>query len=529
MQGGGGGLAEIQQELQAVKQALRKGAVHLGLQGEHLQRYLLQLNEKENLLLSRQLRHMDADSYEPLAPLPPPAAAGAAAAARGPAAGGVAAAPNGTSVGKVSDVAKPSVEPAQPPPGPVAAFDRENLNSVLSHLQTYEGVSVECARALRALSSLAYADAQAVGDDSSVLPQVMRVLAIHPGDDAVCMAAIRSLCNMAYNQSVATNRLTESSVMATFLDGMVSKNSDLRIKSSEAIARIVAASQVGLEGGELAASVAAKDAAVTANGASGELGGLCALFLAASAGKYGWQEVVPRLVTQLVENEVVEVVPVAKAFTDAGRQCAPAAAKGWLALAKLLSLPDCPCPELPQPLVDAGTIGAAAALMERCEEDGVAQLAGIEALSSLVGSRWAGLQAFAEVGGMLRIEAAMRAHGEHVVLQTKGIRALASGVQWPQDIQSKAQYSHVRAIELTKAAMAQHGGNAELQIAALEGLNKYLEKTRCIEEVGTDGLGGLVKAMMARHAEESKVQMWGRNVLGAIGEDRNWAPRGAQP
>eukprot|EP00408_Alexandrium_pacificum_P013979 CAMPEP_0171207788 /NCGR_PEP_ID=MMETSP0790-20130122/27753_1 /TAXON_ID=2925 /ORGANISM="Alexandrium catenella, Strain OF101" /LENGTH=316 /DNA_ID=CAMNT_0011673363 /DNA_START=8 /DNA_END=954 /DNA_ORIENTATION=+ len=315
---------------------------------------------------------------------------------------------------------------------------------------------------------------------------------------------------MAFNQSVSLKRLADPSVMAIFLDAMTT-NTDIGVKASEAIARVVAACEAGPES-------PAPEAA--------DLGGLTALFAAASGG-CSWTQVVPRLLAQLVVNEVVLVSPVAKAFVSAGRQCGPGAAAGWLSLAKQLSAADCACPELPQPLVDEGAIGAASALMERCVADGPTQLTGIEALSSLVGSRWGGLVAFAEMGGMLRIEAAMRAHEKNEVLQTKGIRALASGIGWPQEIQTKAQYSHKRAVLLTKAAMRQHVESPELQTAALEGLSKYLEKAQCVEDVTEEGGAGLIKAVMARHSTESKVIQWGRSVLGAIGEDRNWAPRAA--
>jgi len=408
-------------------------------------------------------------------------------------------------------LAASGVTPTPAPEGPVAAFDRDNLQSVLSHLRTYEAVPVECARCLRALSHLAYADARAVGECDGVLEQVMRVLAIHPGEHTVGTPAMGALCNMAYNQSVSLKRLADPAVMAVFLDAIASHpGRDVGVKASEAVARVVAASQVDPE----------SEAPAPCEG-----GGLSALFLAASSGNPPWQEVVPGLIAQLVVNEVVEVVPVAKAFVSAGRQCEPSAASGWLFMAKILSLPDCACHELPQPMVDAGAIGVASALMERCEGDGTTQLTGIEALSSLVGSRWTGLVAFAETGGMQRIEAAMQTHADHEVLQTKGVRALASGIGWPQEIQNKAQYSHSRAIGLTKAAMSQHGGNAELQAAALEGLSKYLSKVKCKEEVTSEGGTGLVKAMMTRHSEEPKVIQWGRKVLSAIGEDPNWAPR----
>ena len=49
-------LTEVQMELHVVKAALRSCGDHLGMKGETLQQYLLQLNQKENILLSRNLK-----------------------------------------------------------------------------------------------------------------------------------------------------------------------------------------------------------------------------------------------------------------------------------------------------------------------------------------------------------------------------------------------------------------------------------------------------------------------------------------
>merc|ERR1712039_1056250 len=139
----------------------------------------------------------------------------------------------------------------------------------------------------------------------------------------------------------------------------------------------------------------------------------------------------------------------------------------------------------------------------------------------------AGLQAFADVEGVKRIEAALRLHTGDAVLQTKGVRALSCGIQWPPDLQQKAGYVHTVGVELTKAAMSQHGDNAELQMAALEALAKYLDKMHCADEIKSSGGEGLGKAMMTRYAHVQKVQTWGKIVLDGIGGDRHWQPRSA--
>merc|ERR1719238_1858743 len=144
-------------------------------------------------------------------------------------------------------------------------------------------------------------------------------------------------------------------------------------------------------------------------------------------------------------------------------------------------------------LITRGAIAAAAGVMVAQPSHAPTQLAGIEAMSGLVGSRWVGLQAFASVKGIERIETAMASHPDESVLQTKGIRALASGIQWPEDIQTKANYNYRHGVRLTKAAMAKHGEIEDLQVAGLEALQKYLDKVKCVEEVKQEGGDGLVK------------------------------------
>lgn len=58
-------LQEIQEEIKDVKKAMRAGTAFLGLEGEALQRYFLQLNDKENLVRGKLIQR-------PVSPEPPP-------------------------------------------------------------------------------------------------------------------------------------------------------------------------------------------------------------------------------------------------------------------------------------------------------------------------------------------------------------------------------------------------------------------------------------------------------------------------
>ncbi|CAK0799678.1 unnamed protein product [Prorocentrum cordatum] len=166
-------LSGVQDELKAVKAALRGGGAYLGMSGQPLQTYLLRLSEKENLLISKQLQLLQASDGTPVAH-------GGGASAAEPAAPEV-----------------PTPRPA--PPGPPKSLDREDLEAVIAHLQDYESSPPESTKALRALSSLAYADASKVGNDEAALAQLLRLLLIHPDAVQLQLAAMRALCNMAYD------------------------------------------------------------------------------------------------------------------------------------------------------------------------------------------------------------------------------------------------------------------------------------------------------------------------------------------
>lgn len=154
-------LLQIQQELQAVKKALKGGGSFLGMKDVTLQRYLLQLSEKENLVMSRQFNLGDVQAGDVVA-------------------GGVA-----------------DLKPARPPPpGEKRTFDKESAESVTAHMRDYESDVKDCALTLRALSALAYANASVVSEDA--LGIALRLGQLHPKENAVQLALVRLLCNAAY-------------------------------------------------------------------------------------------------------------------------------------------------------------------------------------------------------------------------------------------------------------------------------------------------------------------------------------------
>jgi len=477
----GDNLGEVQSELHAVKKALRDGGTYLGMGGETLQRYFLQLNEKENLLLSKQIQGTGASLI-----------AGADPAALANGRNGHAGANGGGGTLRT---------PLKAPSGPAREFDRDSLPAVVTHLRDYGEDPAECARGLRALSSLAYSQAGDVGSHEEVLPMLLRFLSFHYSNQVVQLYAVRTLCNVANDTTSAMGRLAEPPILAALMSAMTRtpESKEINSKASEAIARVVAAGSI--EGRPISGV---------------EDGKLGKLFDAALGGELAWVLIVAQLVTQFTANEVTTPTRVAQQLQQAvgrTRTIALAVVRG-LELSKQLSNDK---PDQRQALIDGGFIPLGTSLMIEHASDADVQLAGIEAMSGLVGSCWDGLQAFVTAGGVKRIEEALREHTTNAVIQTKGVRAIASGVDWPKDVQQKAEYSAKTAVELTKAAMAAHPGSSELQAAGLEALARYLDRLNCIEEVKSQDGDTLVKSIMTQHQDAPKVQSWGRVVLDKVG------------
>lgn len=504
MLAGGDELQHLQSELQAVKRALQNGGAYLGMTGETLQRYLLQLNEKENLVLSRQLQATQVQTGN-----------------AGGHAGG--AARNGAAYPSQATVLQPPPPVARPQPRPPPndaggaprAFDKSSLQAVLAHMCDYEAVAVESAKALKALSALAYEDATLVGKESNVQEQLRRLVALHPDHAGVQLNAMRAYRNMAYEPPVALGYLANATVLKTIVTTLSRSEGTPNESASEAVARIVSAetNPDRVEG--------------STGPASGSSTALTALYVAAASSEQVVQDATVKLLLQLISNEVADPKLVARSLMSAV-PCVKedhVLAAGWLALGKALAQKA--EPPLPQDIADCSGINAAIGIMEAQAADGAVQLVGIEALSSMVGSRWAALQQFAEGRGIARIEAAMAAHGSVAILQTKGVRALASGLAWRDDVLEKSGYSHERCVRLTKAAMRQHVGEVELQAAALEALAKYIDKLKCVDLIASEGGDGLVKTVMMNHPQAKNIQQWGRVVLNGIGVEQDWVPQGA--
>jgi hypothetical protein len=378
----------------------------------------------------------------------------------------------------------------------------------------YEAVPLECAKTTKALSALAYDNASLVGKDSKVQEQLARLVALHPDHQVLQANAMRTYRNMAYEHTVAMDYLANPHTLKVIINTLSRFEGTPNESASEAVARIVLAetNPDRVEG--------------STGPASGSSTALAALFVAAASSDSTSQDATVKLVMQLVSNEVAEPKLVAKSLMSAVAtvRTDPLLTTGWLALAKSLAQKaEVP---LPQEITDCNGINAAISLMEAQAPCGPAQLVGIEALASMVGSRWSALQQFAEGKGIARIEEAMAVHPSLAILQTKGVRALASGLLWRDDVLQKSGYSHERAVRLTKAAMQRHVGDADLQAAALEALTKYIDKAKCVELVAGERGEELIKTVVTHHHDTKNVQHWGKIVLNGIGVDKEWAPKG---
>jgi len=447
-------LVEVQEEVALVKKALSNNDAYLGIAGENLQQYLLRLMEKENLLLSNQVEKAGEklSSLEG-APKPPDLALPAQPPTS-------TTAPSGTGGYVRSPKAREVPVAKDMPAGPVDKLDGENLESIFTHMSKYEASAVESAKALRALSQFAYTKAKEVGDKREIVPQLLRLLTLHPTENLVQLNGIKALCNMAaYNRDdEELTALASKEVLAAIIASMSRKPAsvDLNCKGSEAMVRIL--------------------------GKPSDTGLWQSLFPALAGCLDASRITIVGLLAGFIINEIATPEFLAKTFVESAKafETQGANAAAWLSLCKTLatseSLNNTQCKSFLGHMLKAGTLEAAQGVMSAQIADAEVQIASLETIQTLVGDRVHALQSFADNKGMERIEAALSFHPHVAILQTKGIRTLTSGIKWGPVSQEKAGYSWKRSVEITKVAMANHTEVVELQMAAMESLAQYVSQ-----------------------------------------------------
>merc|ERR1719265_580110 len=410
------------------------------------------------------------------------------------------------------------------PAGDPAAFDRDSLSSICSHLTTYEASAKECAKALKALSPLAYSKPKETGENSKIVQQVLRLLALHPTDDFVQLYGIKVLGNIASDPSVALNVICTKEVLGAIVACRARKpdSADINTRSSEAVVCAVRA-QVN--------STAAIAPDKTA---------LRCLFAAIVASPADAQiQVVVKLLEQIVdpEQQLLTLGIVAKSFIEAGPYSPDSGqeALGWLKVCGALAAapvhegrtekPVLPtqamagrtAPEfeggtsLAIELVKHGAMNVVAKVMQALSANGHAQFLGMGTISSLVGDSKPALGTFAELKGTGLIEAALIGHPNDLSVQARGIRALAGATMWPKFILEKTGYTYQRAIEITKAGMKNNPDALELQNVSGLPLVRYLacgtreiDPVDVTDSVKADGGVALIKTSYQKVSESDE-------------------------
>lgn len=211
-------LEEVRQELQECKGAMVIGGMYLGMSGQILQEYFLQLCERENVLLAVQLRKD----------------------------------PEALMLDSFCHLPKQTATCSAPKSTPSSSMDPSNLQSIFDHLEKHASDAQQVAKGLNALASLAYANPVEVCRRHNAVFIVLSLLELHiqAFDGAseksyqitVILAAMKFFCNIAYDPTVVKERLTEPAVLvdiaimpALFLD--VKSVSD---RAHETLARIFA-------------------------------------------------------------------------------------------------------------------------------------------------------------------------------------------------------------------------------------------------------------------------------------------------
>ncbi|CAE8621503.1 unnamed protein product [Polarella glacialis] len=437
--------------------------------GQTLSKYMMQLSEKENLLLERELRQRQKSTQ-----------------------------------GAVPARQAGPLEAREPPNSETAIFEKSSLAAVLGHMCDYEAVSIESTKALRALASLAFSQGAEVGNNDLVLGQLLRLLQLHPSEGVLQLAGMKTLCHLAFVPDVALGKLAKTEMLTALLatrNRTVGDCSDARFhaeaseRASEALARIVASE---------AEAVVAKGGAEGGPGLT-SLFEVVSLAVAQEVARGTWTPGpggVQELIARLLEGELVQPAFVVESLVSAAPILMAAGvdsdlATGWIAV--LRHLGSGLGPAFNEVLVAGGAVAATLTLMELHSQNLVLQSQGMACLFLLLDTcRKSAPKVFAEASGTKRTMAAMIVAPEDVALQSYGIRLLVSVLDWPISVQRQAQLNFEASVTLTKKAMQRNLDSSSLQVVALTALAKYLEDLGCVTEVKEGGMEGLIKAVMTR-------------------------------
>ena len=359
----------------------------------------------------------------------------------------------------------------------------------------------ESTKALRALGSLAYKDAGEVADSHKTMAQLLRLLQLHPCENALQLAAMKTLCHLAFSKEIARQTLSHDFIdvlMAARLAPEGSLTAEVRMSADEATARIIAAE---------ATPGTAKRSPSTA---------LMHIFRTEAEAR---ARAATRLqsMLRLLDEELVDVDYLSECFIASApsesASTAQAAAAGWLCLMVDMAS---------QLTLSPGLRTAAVLMGTHCRSLQV-QMQGVEAMVTFAAGR-RGPEMVAEAGGVKQVELAL-ALEEDAALQTSCLSFLVDVLDWPLAVQKQCEVDYARVVAMTKDAMRRHLDVVSFQVAALSGLAKIVEVLACSAEVKAGGSEGLIKAVLARHWGNQQVCTWGRILLDTLGLDRHWAGR----
>eukprot|EP00746_Dinoflagellata_sp_MGD_P021814 gnl/MRDRNA2_/MRDRNA2_15095_c0_seq1.p1 gnl/MRDRNA2_/MRDRNA2_15095_c0~~gnl/MRDRNA2_/MRDRNA2_15095_c0_seq1.p1 ORF type:complete len:384 (-),score=89.19 gnl/MRDRNA2_/MRDRNA2_15095_c0_seq1:112-1263(-) len=144
------------------------------------------------------------------------------------------------------------------------------------------------------------------------------------------------------------------------------------------------------------------------------------------------------------------------------------------------------------------------------------QLAGMAALSGLIGDSERNLIAFASCGGLEIYYQAMLRHPEDVNIQEKCIKALAGGARWSNEVCKETGYCPEKTLALIKQAMMLHLDNQQIQIVATERLfENFLHHH--MEMIAACGGVDLLRNVMVQH-QNGGIRHCCKKILDAMHE-----------
>ncbi|CAD7936336.1 unnamed protein product [Amoebophrya sp. A120] len=558
-------IALVQDEIGLVKEQLKTGGKHFGMEGQVLSDYLLQLTKQECSLLEIVARAMEegvasstptsANGGTTSRPAPPPPAINHQ---QPPSAAPL---PPATYAHPTTNTQLTGANRGKPLEN-APTLDRESsLEAVLAHLDYVKDayssdVDLYCrtvCKGLKLLTSLVYKTSNAkTALDKGVLALLECIMRQHDiGDGSIAGFVAGSVCNLAYDVE-SCETVVGSPLGITLLISLLNAMSlfpthaYLHQKGSETFARILmegvaegTVAEMVVKNGATASATESADPRYLPASCTRSFAFIRVLCLARgrvasslTSSENATKSTTPAmqeeqfahypLLETLIRNEALTVDALA---ADVVANLRHATSEGrWFeaVFVGLCGLSSTVCASADFG-IDFSLLlrkhGMTELMLDTMKKKPLSQVgarAAIEAVARIISTSMEGLQLFVKLGGVHCFQSLMDMHQADKILLARAIRALASGMDWPEEVQAEAKFDHLSLILKTHAAMGYHLSDPWLLCAGFEGFYKFLPHISRDETMAIYKVEAMVKDVMSRYADDVKLKAWGSRILDMI-------------